>query len=32
MYYHTCKNAGTCIDDNNIYFEPKDAEWWNGMF
>lgn len=25
-----CKNAGTCTDDSNLYFEPKDAvvEWY----
>ena len=31
MYYYTCKNAGAYTDDNILYFEPKDAEWWNGM-
>lgn len=25
MYYQICKNAGTCTDDSNLYFEPKDA-------
>lgn len=31
MYCHTCKNAGAHTDDNNLYFEPKDAEWWDRM-
>ncbi|XP_058992808.1 proteasome subunit alpha type-1 isoform X1 [Mustela lutreola] len=32
VYYQICKNSGTCTDDSNLYFEPKDAGWSYGMF